>query len=350
MATEWSAALLQWFDLHGRHDLPWQHPRSAYRVWVSEVMLQQTQVATVIGYFDRWMARFPDVRTLADAPLDEVLALWSGLGYYARARNLKRAAELIVENFTGTPPAAYEDWLTLPGVGASTAAAIVAQAFGARAAVLDGNVKRVLARHTGLDEPIDSSAGHAALKAIAEARLPQLRLADYTQAIMDLGATVCTARSPDCASCPVRSSCHARSTDRVASLPVKRPKRTRGEKSVQLLVIENGNRVWLESRPTRGIWGGLRSLKELPIEADPLAWCRTQFQSTGRKLKSPAPFRHAFTHYELHATPVRIAIDGPQAGSEWVAPDDIESLPLPTPIRTLLRTLYGARPTQEPAP
>jgi len=303
-----SARLLRWFDQHGRHDLPWQQPRSAYRVWMSEVMLQQTQVATVIPYFERFIARFPDFVTLAAAEIDDVLALWAGLGYYARGRNLHAAAKQVVALHGGEMPRDLEAVQALPGVGRSTAAAILTQAYGERHAILDGNVKRVLARHAAIAGWPGDSKVAAKLWTCSERHLPSSRLADYTQAIMDLGATLCTARAPACPRCPVAEDCEARLQDRVAELPSSRPARERPQRVARLLLIHNTDgHVLIERRPPAGIWGGLWSLPLAETDDDIDALLRDRYglqpQATFETLPS---FRHAFTHFELSLSPLRI--------------------------------------------
>ncbi|MHB9020550.1 MAG: A/G-specific adenine glycosylase [Halothiobacillus sp.] len=314
-----SERLLAWFDVHGRHDLPWQQPRTAYRVWISEVMLQQTQVATVIDYFNRFMRRFPQLGDLAAAPLDDVLALWSGLGYYARARNLHAAAQAMAAR--GIPDS-LAHWLALPGVGASTAAAIMAQAFDAPATILDGNVKRVMARHAGIDTPIEQASTIQALYYVAKSHTPTTRLADYTQAIMDLGATLCTRGQANCARCPVSTDCVAYLTDQVAQLPtrrVRKPIPTR--RAIFLHIEDDAGRLMLIRRPPSGIWGGLWCLPEYtPIEAQ--EWQQSQhsdgaarqvmlsqwsFAVQGEAVEIAA-FEHRFTHYLLNATIERVRV------------------------------------------
>ena len=257
MSTAFASRLLRWHRQHGRHDLPWQHPRRPYRVWLSEVMLQQTQVAAVIPYFQRFVARFPDLRSLAAADQDEVLSLWSGLGYYARARNLLRCAQLLLSEHGGEFPQDPRLLETLPGIGRSTANAIVAQSYGSRWPILDGNVKRVLARHAGVSGWPGRSEVSAQLWRIADQRTPQTDLANYTQAIMDLGASCCRLRNPGCERCPVAEDCVARMDGRIAELPTARPKRERPHR-IQYLQIWTGNgEILLQRRPPSGIWGGL---------------------------------------------------------------------------------------------
>lgn len=301
--------LLAWFDVHGRRTLPWQSPRSAYRVWLSEVMLQQTQVATVIPYFERFVARFPDFRSLAAADVDEVLALWAGLGYYARGRNLHAAAKQVGSLHRGEMPNDLEAVQALPGVGRSTAAAILAQAFGARHAILDGNVKRVLARHAAVAGWPGTPKVAEQLWAIAERLLPATRLADYTQAIMDLGATLCTARAPACACCPVAADCIAHREERVGAFPSPKPARARPYRRATLLLVENAQgAILIERRPPTGIWGGLWSL---PVAAEGESADQLLRQRHGIRVEPldtlPA-FRHAFTHFELELTPLVCAL------------------------------------------
>ncbi|MGH8446294.1 MAG: A/G-specific adenine glycosylase, partial [Solimonas sp.] len=248
--------LLAWFDVHGRHDLPWQHPRTPYRVWLSEIMLQQTQVATVIPYFARFLERFPDLRNLAAAPQDDVLALWAGLGYYARARNLHRCAQALVAEHGGEFPRNIEAVAELPGIGRSTAGAILAQAHGDRHAILDGNVRRVLARHAAIPGWPGQPTVQKQLWREAEARLPHERLADYTQALMDLGASVCTSRNPKCLLCPLAGDCQARIAGTVAQYPGAKPSRERPTREATLLLVEDAQgRLLLERRPPTGLWG-----------------------------------------------------------------------------------------------
>ena len=250
--------LLAWFDQHGRRGLPWQQPRTPYRVWLSEIMLQQTQVKAVIPYFERFVARFPDVATLAAAEPDELMRHWAGLGYYARARNLHAAARQIVAEHGGEFPRTLEGLAALRGVGRSTAAAILAQAFDEPAAILDGNVRRVLCRWAGIEGHPGTPAVAARLWALAESLLPAARAADYVQAQMDLGATLCTARKPACERCPVAADCVARRSGRTAELPAKKPRRERPHREAWLILAEDAEgRLLLEQRPGQGIWGGL---------------------------------------------------------------------------------------------
>jgi A/G-specific adenine glycosylase len=333
--VSFAARLLGWWEQHGRHDLPWQQNRSPYRVWVSEIMLQQTQVATVIDYFNRFIARFPDLESLASAPLDDVLALWSGLGYYARARNLHKTAQICAERHGGELPETAEALHELPGIGLSTANAIVAQALDQRAPILDGNVKRVLARHAGIDGWPGQSAVAQKLWDVADARTPPDRACDYTQAIMDLGATLCTPKRPSCLICPVQSNCMARQQDRVADLPTPKPKRERPERqSLFLIKRDEEGHVLLQRRPPSGIWGGLWCLPEL-ADSDPV------------QVSEPAlpPLKHQFTHFSLtmHFVASEISED-PNVGdteTQWFTLDRALEAGIPKPIRQVMEQLAG---------
>ncbi|MBK8287017.1 MAG: A/G-specific adenine glycosylase [Ahniella sp.] len=341
-----SDRLLEWFDKHGRHDLPWQHPRTPYRVWLSEVMLQQTQVATVIGYFARFLERFPDLPTLAEAPLDDVLARWAGLGYYSRARNLHRAAQVCVANFGGTLPDSLEALVTLPGVGRSTAAAILSQAFDRPATILDGNVKRVLARYSGNTTPINERSMEQRLWALADSLLPEHRAADYSQAMMDLGATVCTPRKPVCTMCPLEQDCVARSKGLQESIPVRAPKRAVPVREIQMLLLrDQDGALLLQRRPEQGIWGGLYSLPEFPIGADLISAARTSLGldiELGERMHS---LDHRFTHFLLQITAreARVAarnrLSEPLPGHQFVHGAALTRLGLPKPVAMLLESL-----------
>jgi A/G-specific adenine glycosylase len=340
--------LLRWFEREGRHDLPWQHPRTPYRVWLSEVMLQQTQVATVIPYFERFVRELPTLPVLAAAPLDRVLALWSGLGYYSRARNLHRAAQRCCEQHGGDLPGSAEELAALPGIGRSTAAAILAQAHGQRHAILDGNVRRVLARHAGVAGDVASAPVQRALWQIAEGNLPRTRLADYTQAIMDLGATLCTRSAPACPRCPLAVDCVARIQARTEALPQRRSRRGSPTRGCALLVLRDGDsRVLLERRPPTGVWGGLWSVPECPMEADPIAVTRARFGLRGRDPRDLSAFKHVFTHFTLVAQPRLVKVsdsavaiaDNPAL--RWVGRDELSELGLAAPIRALLERIFA---------
>ena len=269
-----AAPLLQWARAHGRHNLPWQQPATPYRVWISEIMLQQTQVNTVIPYYERFLERFQDLVSLANAPLDDVLALWSGLGYYARARNLHRTAIMCRDRYGGHLPDSLDALTALPGIGRSTAGAIMALGFGQRAPILDGNVKRVLARYHAVEGWPGKTAVLRTLWDIAERETPQENIAAYTQAIMDLGATVCTRSQPSCGLCPLAARCTARLQGNQAAYPAPKPRRTRPRRDTTFVWAEAGGLVLFEQRPPNGIWGGLLCLPEIPGSQDIESWCR----------------------------------------------------------------------------
>ena len=350
MSASFSQRLLHWFDAHGRHDLPWQEPRTPYRVWLAEIMLQQTQVAAVIPYFQRFVARFPDLAALAAAAADDVLQHWAGLGYYARARNLQRAAQLIVSQHGGEFPRDIEALTALPGIGRSTAGAILAQAYGQRHAILDGNVKRVLARHGAIAGWPGEPRVSKQLWALSESLLPRQRLTDYTQAIMDLGATLCTARKPACARCPVSADCQAFLSGRVGEFPSSRPKRERPLRHARLLLIENAaGELLFERRPPAGIWGGLWCLPLLEGEAaggeDPIAWVQQRHGLRAQALATLPSLSHGFTHFELELSPLRLraapagAALGERSELRWIniAADELPGLP--APVSKLLHQL-----------
>ena len=308
--TDFAGRLLRWFDEHGRKDLPWQHPKEAYRIWVSEVMLQQTQVQTVIPYFERFMARFPDAVTLADAAQDDVLQHWSGLGYYARARNLHRAAQVIRDNFAGEFPRTLEAVMELPGVGRSTAGAILCLAFDQRHAILDGNAKRVLARHRAVDGWPGRTSVAKQLWNIAEQYTPAENTAAYTQAIMDLGATLCTRSKPACERCPVATDCLAHKKVSVTLFPGRKPKKAKPLRATTMVIARHDGQVYLERRPEAGIWGGLWSLPELDDDAVD-KWCRERLQSQADDMESWQPVRHSFSHYDLDIQPIVVRVASP---------------------------------------
>lgn len=344
MSKPFSARLLAWFDRHGRHDLPWQHPRTPYRVWLAEVMLQQTQVTTVVPYFERFLARFPDWPALAAAPIDDVLELWAGLGYYARARNLHKAARCVVDDFGGKLPRELEALNELPGLGRSTAAAILSQAFDEPHAILDGNVKRVLARHAAVEGWPGSPAVAKRLWQEAEARLPRKRGADYTQAIMDLGATLCLARAPACERCPVSADCLAHQRGEPTRYPSSRPRRERPLRQSRALIVENeAGAILFERRPPAGIWGGLWCLPLIEDGQDWQAGLQARYGLKGRLVETGAVLRHGFTHFDLDIEPLRVRVKDRASGAEasadrrWIklAADPLPGLP--APIRKLLQ-------------
>lgn len=301
--------LLAWHAAHGRHDLPWQRDRSPYRVWISEIMLQQTQVSTVIGYFERFMRRFPSVEALAAAPVDEVLHLWSGLGYYARARNLHRAAQRLAEEFGGEFPWMVEEVASLPGIGRSTAGAILAQSRGLRCAILDGNVKRVLTRHRRIAGWPETPAVLKQLWPLADELTPAARAADYTQAIMDLGATLCTRANPRCGECPVHGDCGAYTHGEQALYPTPRPKKALPVRATIFLLLRRADgALLLERRPPSGIWGGLWGFPEVRDGPDLAAICaRYGLEALGDTRTLPR-VTHTFTHFQLDITPLSIDV------------------------------------------
>ena len=334
-AGDFACRVIAWQKQSGRHDLPWQQngrKGDPYRIWLAEIMLQQTQVATVIPYYRRFLARFPDLASLAAAPTEEVMARWSGLGYYARARNLQRAAQLIVAEWGGRFPRNASDIETLPGIGRSTAAAIAVFAFGARAAILDGNVKRVLARACGIEGFPGDKAVEKQLWALAESLLPRRGIKAYTQGLMDLGATLCTRNRPRCSDCPLATQCVALRQNRIAELPSPRARRAVPQRAVTLLVLCYRGRVLLERRPPKGIWGGLLSLPELPDGKLPLPCADAQ----------PLPVvRHAFTHFRLDIAPLvcKVSRCNTPEGGVWLNLKALDEAPLPAPIRRILEKL-----------
>lgn len=333
--------LLRWFDEHGRHDLPWQHPRTGYRVWVAEIMLQQTQVATVVDYFNAFMARFPTVQELADAPNDEVMAYWAGLGYYARARNLHAAARQIVDEHDSTLPADVDALMRLPGIGRSTAGAVVAQAYGIWAPILDGNAKRVIARLAAITATPGTAAYEKPLWRLAEQYTPSTRVTDYTQAIMDLGATLCTRSRPACERCPLQADCLAHQAGVERQIPAPRKKRQRDQRETTVLwIVDEAGQVLLEKRPPSGIWGGLWSLPEIEASADIVRACCERFGIEVNKPERLAPLHHAFTHFELMIHPCRVqyvqTVRIMDDTTKWFARDQRPGVP--APIARLLDT------------
>ena len=337
-----ASRIVHWHLRHGRHSLPWQATRDPYRIWLSEIMLQQTQVATVIPYFERFLTRFPDLPALAAAREDDVLALWSGLGYYSRARNLHAAARAVVADHGGAFPDAPDAIARLPGIGRSTAAAIAALAFGQPCAILDGNVKRVLARHGGIAGWPGDKKVEAALWTLAESLLPDTGIAAYTQGMMDLGALVCTRSQPDCPACPVRADCIARTQDRIGELPAPRPRKALPEKHVQMLLLLDRGELMLEKRPSQGIWGGLWRLPELAPGADAAGHCRERFGFITLARQALPRFTHSFTHFKLHIHPVQLQLvprHGTPPGQIWLPLADALDAALPAPVRTLVRLI-----------
>lgn len=345
-----SAAVIGWQRAHGRHALPWQNTRDAYRIWLSEIMLQQTQVAAVLAYYARFLERFPTLAALAEAPSEDVMAQWSGLGYYTRARNLHACARRVCAEYGGAFPSDPALLAGLPGIGRSTAAAISAFSSGTRAAILDGNVKRVFARVFGIAEYPGAKPVEDALWRRAEALLPAEGIEAYTQGLMDLGATLCTRGKPDCARCPLRERCVAHASGRTDVLPVRKPKKTVPEKQAAMLVIIDRGQVLLEQRPPSGIWGGLLSLPEVDGHAAHLgaapdaAVLDRAAGSFGavEEMQALLPLVHVFTHYKLHITPYRIGLAArAEAGTQyvWWNLAGIDNAPLPAPVKKLLLQL-----------
>jgi A/G-specific adenine glycosylase len=344
---DFASRLLTWFDVSGRHDLPWQHPRTAYRVWLSEVMLQQTQVRVVVPYFERFVAALPDVRALAAAKFDDVLALWSGLGYYARARNLHAAARVCVEMHNGDLPRDFGALVALPGIGRSTAGAILAQAWGDRFPILDGNVKRVLCRHHGIDGWPGLPAVEKQLWQITEAQLPDARLADYTQAQMDFGATLCTRHDPACVLCPLQDDCVALATGRVAELPTPKPNKPLPERKALVLVLRDAQgRVLLQRRPPVGIWAALWSLPEADSHDAARAWFEAHVDGDYDHAAPLDAIAHGFTHYRLQMQPLRWrevasrAVVRDNDDLRWISRGELVALGIPAPVRTLLEAQF----------
>jgi A/G-specific adenine glycosylase len=342
-AGEVATKLLRWFDAHGRHGLPWQSDRTPYRVWVSEVMLQQTQVETVKPYFERFIARFPDPAALAAAPVDEVMRLWSGLGYYARARNLQRAAQEIVARHRGQLPDSLDGLMALPGIGRSTAGAILALARGQRHPILDGNAKRVLARVFLVEDLPDSTAGLKRLWQLAEACTPGNRVTAYTQAVMDLGATVCTRANPACDRCPLADGCAARARGRVAGIPAAKRRAARRLRTAHFVLVRAGDRVLLERRPPRGIWGGLWAPPEFADAPAAGAFLAARFGVAEPTRRLPR-LRHAFTHFDLDIEPWVLELEGSlaeaaESDARWHNLASIDTVGLPTPVARLLEEL-----------
>ncbi|WP_149193951.1 A/G-specific adenine glycosylase [Luteimonas suaedae] len=352
-----AARLLAWFEVNGRHDLPWQHPRTPYRVWLSEIMLQQTQVRVVTPYFERFVAALPDVPSLAAAALDEVLALWSGLGYYARARNLHTAARLCVDRHGGDLPRDFDALLALPGIGRSTAGAILSQAWGDRFPILDGNVKRVLCRWHGVEGWPGTPKVEKRLWQLAEAQLPDARLADYTQAQMDFGATLCTRHDPSCLLCPLREGCAALQSGRVPELPTPKPGKPLPEREAIVLLLQDGDgRVLLQRRPPVGIWAALWSLPEAADHDAARNWFRSHVDDDYDNGRALASIAHGFTHYRLQLHPrhwrqvaPRMAVRD-NADLRWVAPAELGTLGIPSPIRRLLERGIDPAGNKPPPP
>ena len=342
--------LLRWFDQHGRHDLPWQHPRTPYRVWLSEIMLQQTQVITVSGYFARFIRELPDLPALANASQDQVLALWSGLGYYSRARCLHRAAQICVQQHGGELPQTLDELVALPGIGRSTAGAILAQAHGQRVAILDGNVKRVLSRYAGVHGWPGATVVEKSLWELAEKYTPAQRVADYTQAIMDLGATVCTRSKPRCGECPLSADCIALRDDLTAQLPQRKASRINPQRATTMLIIRDAqDRILLQRRPPSGVWAVLWSLPQVDDADAASAWLRNELGIARGKSSDwqiLPQFMHTFSHFQLAISPLLLQLEtSPSRMNDgddvrWCGHADIAALGLPAPVRKLLLSIW----------
>ncbi|HZV99468.1 MAG TPA: A/G-specific adenine glycosylase [Methylophilaceae bacterium] len=341
LQASFAERLVAWQKVHGRHDLPWQNTRDPYAIWVSEIMLQQTQVSAVIGYYQRFMRRFPTIAALAAAEQEEVMQHWSGLGYYSRARNLHAAAQRIMDEHDGHFPQNFDAVQNLPGIGRSTAAAIVSFAFDQRQPILDGNVKRVLARHYLIEGWPGLPKVEKQLWALVEELLPATEMVAYTQGVMDLGATLCTRAKPQCSLCPLQQTCQAYALGKWQQLPTSKPRKVSPEKHTVMLLLLRGNEVLLEKRPPRGIWGGLWSLPESAGEDNPEAVAEQRYGLLAETLPPLPTLSHAFTHFRLHIKPqpMRVAAIKPEAreaGMVWLLLDDAIGAALPTPVRKLL--------------
>ncbi|CAH1199367.1 Adenine DNA glycosylase [Candidatus Nitrotoga sp. BS] len=344
--------IIDWQQQHGRHGLPWQGA-DVYRIWLSEIMLQQTQVVTVTPYFLRFVARFPTIAALAADSQEAVLAHWSGLGYYSRARNLHRTAQLIMQRHEGTFPQQFEDILALPGIGRSTAAAISAFAFHERCAILDGNVKRLLARYHAIEGYTGEKKIEAQLWQQAEALLPKRDVAIYTQGLMDLGALICTRSKPQCPLCPLQTDCAAYQNNQVAQLPTPRPRKVLPERHSTFLLLLNGADILLEKRPGSGIWGGLWcppqvDSKLLSKVEDAGAYCLQHFGTETKYTLALSTFTHTFTHFKLHITPLLLQVTNKpkkiqEPGRVWMKVDDALQAAIPTPVRKLLQEIQAGR-------
>lgn len=351
MRSDFAARLIRWHQHHGRHDLPWQKSVDPYPVWLSEVMLQQTQVATVVPYYERFLQHFPDLDALAAAPLPEVMALWSGLGYYARARNLHACARTVVREHGGRFPHDADAIALLPGIGRSTANSIATFCFGAQAPILDGNVKRVLCRAFGIEGFPGAGAVEKQLWTLATELMPRRDGGTYNQAQMDLGAMICTRTKPRCGTCPLNDICVAMKTGRTGELPSPKPRKAVPRREAILLVLQDGCRILMETRPPTGIWGGLLSLPELPAGTKAGEWAAQKFGCRVITV-SPAPtIDHAFSHFRLHITPLLLYVEplavAMEPGLQWVARDELSQAGLPAPVRRILERLdqpSGSKP------
>lgn len=337
--------ILDWYDQHGRKDLPWQQQKTAYKVWLSEVMLQQTQVATVIPFFLRFMRRFPSIKRLALADIDEVLALWSGLGYYARARNLHRCAQILYAQYRGRFPQQVDALEALPGIGRSTAGAILSSAYNLPTAILDGNVKRVFARCFAVNGATNTSATLKRLWGLAEYYVSPYSAANYNQALMDIGALICHRTQPQCTQCPLQTDCVAYQTNTIAQYPAKKAKRMQPLKTTRFLLLQHQDEVLLQKRPSNGIWGGLWCFPECDEQTDILTYCQQQFGLHGTSINVLPGFQHVFTHFKLNISPVVITVSDKaktlhQLQTVWYNRSDVASLGLAKPVSRLLDFIW----------
>jgi A/G-specific adenine glycosylase len=341
--SDFSKRLIEWQAIHGRHDLPWQNTTDPYAIWVSEIMLQQTQVNAVIAYYAKFMARFPTIESLASAEQETVLQYWSGLGYYSRARNLHRAAQIVVEEFSGEFPQDFATVQTLPGIGRSTAAAIVSFAFDQIQTILDGNVKRVLARHFLIKGWPNSPVVATQMWALAESLLPSSQMVAYTQGLMDLGATICTRSKPKCEICPVKPSCQANAIQKTHLLPTPKPKKVIPHKETTMLIFRKGKEILLEKRPQTGIWAGLWSFPEISMTEIASEVAQEKFKLCVEAEEPLGIVQHVFTHFKLAITPQPLHLIGQHStippGYLWLSIDEAIGAALPTPVRNILLSL-----------
>ena len=341
--AQFAEKVIVWQKKHGRHDLPWQNTKDPYAIWVSEIMLQQTQVSAVIAYYQRFMARFPDIESLADATQEEVLKHWSGLGYYSRARNLQTSAQKILRDFDGVFPKRFEDILSLSGIGRSTAAAISTFSFDFPQPILDGNVKRVFARHFLIEGWTGSPKVEARLWALVEHHMPNTEVVAYTQGLMDLGATICTRSKPKCQLCPLQESCQAFATDCVKKLPTPKPSKQTPQKHTTMLLLLYKNQVLLEKRPSSGIWGGLWSLPEIEMHEIASDFALNRFHLSVESDEPLDIVQHIFTHFKLAITPQPLQVlhkpSITQPNTIWLDLEDAIEAAIPTPVRTILHLM-----------
>lgn len=347
LEEQFSQPLLQWYDNHGRKNLPWQLPRDPYRVWVSEIMLQQTQVQTVIPYFNRFMDHFPSIEDLAQADEDRVLSLWSGLGYYSRARNLHKTAQIIINDYAGLIPKDLELLITFPGIGPSTAAAILSQAYNLPTAILDGNVKRVLTRFFRIEGWPEQAPIKKMLWELADECMSKQRCAEYTQAIMDLGATCCTLKKPNCLQCPVQINCQAFKNNEQHLLPTKKVKKTVPTYQQQFLVLYNQEKmIYLEKNPPVGVWGGLWCLPSIDRDLCPLTYIKQHYDIQGENPTHFTSLKHRFSHFHLEIDAILIKATDLKSkvaehNGQWFTEDKLNHVGIAKPINHILKQLFA---------